>query len=474
VQQLSEGPRRRSDPRLRIAVPARLLLIGMVALAAGNRLEAQLSAPDLEEASEFARRAAGAAVRGPDRVFSEALDADAILSSQVGADAWSGLSERQRQQLRTIVRDRFLTALRAPHGTPGEIVWSAARPGPDSVDVFLGIGLREKTLKTQWRIRGSTSGWRVRDVILVDPGISLARAASKSLGSEPVHRRHRAQQVRAEAAPRAAGLVVIALVAALAAHRLERPRRHLLFMMAAVPALLFVTDGVLAVRRVLGERYAIQEGLPREPWASAEETGRTEERRGRVAEARAAWAKALSAGADPGPIEYEIGLAAKGRGDLSRAEVFFRKALEESVSAPGAARELASIAAAAGRLPEAERYLERYFSLSGPDPDSLSLAAVVKTGLGKSAEALEAIRQARLLVGEGWRATELEARVRARAGDATGTVAALRMLERDHGIDRSALRANPEFLPIATDPIWTTFLNEPPRPAPTAPPSPGR
>ncbi len=99
--------------------------------------------------------------------------------------------------------------------------------------------------------------------------------------------------------------------------------------------------------------------------------------------------------------------------------------------------------------------------MAGPDPDALSLLAVVQTNLGRGSEAIRSIADARALVtGEGWRGEELEAQVRARAGDAAGCVAALRQLESQGELDRSALRSNPEYLPIATDPAWVAFLNE--------------
>jgi hypothetical protein len=121
----------------------------------------------------------------------------------------------------------------------------------------------------------------------------------------------------------------------------------------------------------------------------------------------------------------------------------------------------AGIEAAAGRFAEAEPYLDRYIASAGPDPDSLSLLAVIQTNTGRNDEALATIRRARSLVsGAGWRGEELEAQVHARAGDAAGAVAALRELDRQGLVDRSVLRADPAYLPIASDPAWVAFLNE--------------
>ena len=158
-------------------------------------------------------------------------------------------------------------------------------------------------------------------------------------------------------------------------------------------------------------------------------------------------------------------MGARRHGDLERAKAELERAAGEPEPAPGADKELAAIAAGAGRFPEAESRLARYLSLAGPDPDSLSLLAVVQTNLGNNAGALETVRQARALVGEGWRGELLEAQVRARAGDAAGCVAALRGLETQGVLDRGLLRADPTYLPIATDPAWVAFINEKPKDA---------
>ena len=180
-------------------------------------------------------------------------------------------------------------------------------------------------------------------------------------------------------------------------------------------------------------------------------------------QARDYWAKALAAGGPAGPIEYEIGLAARQHGDVERARAEFERALGEAQPAPGAGRELAFLDVQAGRFADAEPRLTRYIAAAGPDPESLSLLSVVQTNLGKSEDAVASIARARELVGDSWRSDEVEARVRARAGDGAGCVAALRALEgRGTRVDRSVLRADPAYLPIATDPAWVAFLNERP------------
>src|SRR5215472_11203427 len=89
----------------------RFLLTALVFLGGTMPLGAQLDPAELEEASEVARRAAKAAVAGPQRIFVEALDADQILDRRMGLPTWTGLSERQRDQLRSVVREHFLQAL---------------------------------------------------------------------------------------------------------------------------------------------------------------------------------------------------------------------------------------------------------------------------------------------------------------------------------------------------------------------------
>ena len=93
------------------------------------------------------------------------------------------------------------------------------------------------------------------------------------------------------------------------------------------------------------------------------------------------------------------------------------------------------------------------------------MEAVLLTNLGRSAESLRSLQQARALLGDAWRAAELEAQVRARAGDAAGAVAVLRSLDAQGLANRSDLRADPNYLPIATDPVWVAFINEGSAPA---------
>jgi tetratricopeptide (TPR) repeat protein len=447
----------------------RFFLAAAVALIAALPLEAQLSPLDLEEASEVARRAATAALRGQQRILFEALDIDGILERRLGNDVWSRLTRRQRDPLRALVGRTFAAALSPPRSSAGEVAWSSAREdGPDA-QVFLGIRLGDRWLKTRWTLRrAAPGGWRIEDVALGDPGVSLAAESLRPLGAHPVRTRDRRRQAREEAYPRLLGIGTILLVVVLLYRRLPPPKRSLLLLTASAPAFLFAADGILSVRRALAEPYTISAPPAAMPWERWIRLAREAESEG-LATADPLWQRALSAGAADGPIAYERGLAARDRGDLEAAGQFFQAALAAREPAPGASRELAQIALAQGRNAEARLWVDRYLEATGPDPEALSLQAVIQTNLARPQEALASIRKARELVGGGARGSELEARVRARLADAAGTVAALREIEPVAGLDRDALRADPAYLPIANDPAWVAFVNETPV-RPTAPP----
>jgi hypothetical protein len=448
------------SPRYPVAFSLRLVLIGLWMLQSARLLQAQLSAAEAAEAVEFARRAAMAVSTGSPRVFAEALDIEGTLQRGLGAAAWSGLTPRQRDLLRTVVRDQFVDTLAGPRSSGSEIAWSWVEPSASAVNVSLGLRFAEKTLKTRWLVSHVGAGWKITDIVLADPGISLAAAAIRDLGPEPVRRRQPVREAEQVAYPRLIGLAAIGLIVLLFAPRLPAPKRSLLLLTMAAPAILFTIDGVLAVKRTLAERYALRDPGARTIWRESEGLALVAEKEGRVSEAGRQWARALANGAPPGPIEYEMGLAARRRGDRERARQDFTKAIEEREPAPGAARELASLDAEAGHYEEAERNLARCLVLSGPDPELLSLAAVLQTNLGKTSDSLHSLQQARALLGDAWRAAELEAKVRARAGDAAGAVAVLRSLDAQGLTNRAELRTNPSYLTIANDPVWVAFINE--------------
>ncbi len=454
----------RSHP---VPSPARLLLSALLVLTAALPLQAEISPPELEEAAEVARRAAAASLRGQQRVLFEALDIDAILERRIGDGVWAHLTERQREPLRAIVRHVFAAALSSARSVPGEIAWSAARERDRGASIFLGLRFADRFLKTRWALRhAGPGGWRIEDVTLCDPGVSLAARARASLGPHPVRPRDQRLEARQEAYPRLLGLGAIALIVVLSYRRLAPGRRVLLLLTAAAPAVLFLVDGFLAVRRTLAEPYIISENPPAAPWERWVRLARDAEREGDAGKAAPLWEHALGAGAAPAPVAYERGLSARDRADLGAAESEFKTALGAPEPAPGAFRELALLALSHGKSGEAKLLIDRYLDSTGPDPDALSLDAVVETNLGQPQKAVEAIRQARELVGGGTRAAQLEARIHARAADAGGAVAALREIEPTGRLDREALRCDPAYLPIANDPVWVAFLNaEAPSPA---------
>jgi len=464
---------RGSSPLFRRLPHAALALSLALSLGVPALDRADVGPSDVEEASEVARRAAIDLLRSRDaRLFSEALDADGILLRRLGADAWSALTDRQKERLREAVRERFRRTLSQPGPSGGaapsaDIAWTAAQPTGKGVDVFFGLKFDTRVLKTRWIMRHVGGGWRISDVVLVDPAVSIARTAELSVGRRTTPRRTPAEEIWSNLAPRAGAIAVLAVVSVILAIRLPRSKRPLVYWTAFAPAALIAIDGGLAAHRALSEPYQLQAEAPVERWRSFEQLALVAEREGRLDAARELWGRALAAGGPAGPIEYQIGLAALRRGDTVRAQAEFVRSLSERDFAPGAARELGAIQVAAGHFAEAEPLLTRYLDLTGPDPDTLSLIAMVQTNTNRNEEAVENVRRARSLVsGQAWHGEELEAQIHARAGDAAGTVAALRRLEAQGIVDRNALRADPTFLPIATDPAWIAFLNEKARKSP--------
>jgi tetratricopeptide (TPR) repeat protein len=453
---------------------SRLLALGVLVFAAATAARAEFSAAEIEDAADFARRTAMAALRGQHRSFAEVLDADRALARRIGPDVWESLAGRQRERLGAAYREFFQLALGAPRGANVEVGWADASAGATSVDVLLGLKIGLRSLKTRWIVRRIAAGWRISDVVLVDPGISLSTAAVRALGPRPVRRREKSERAAAVALPRLVGILAIASIVFLARRRLPGEKRWLLYATAAAPAILFLVDGVLATARAVEEPFVIPEELTAPPWRQAEQMALQAQREGRLAAARDAWSRAAVAGAPPAQAAYQQGLLARQQGNTAEARSDFERALTGPEPAPGAARELAALAEADGNHAEARIRLETYLKAAGPDPESLSLAAVVEANLGNTAAALARLSQAREMLGEEWKSAELEARVRARAGDGVRAAALLRPLARDGFVDRSALRADPLYLPIATDAAWVAFLNERPTPSPSRTPTPRR
>jgi hypothetical protein len=470
--------------RVQIARAARCAAVLLLLLSAASALAQESAQPPTaastvptapsppavspEEAADFARHAATAALHGQRRTFIEAIDADGILRRLLGPTVWAGLTGRQQEILRTTVRDHFFEALRPAAAAVSEVRWAWVPPGNETtVPVSLGLHYGNATVKTRWILSHTPRGWVIEDVVLLDPGLSLAREAGLLLGPHPVVPRDRGREARARLLPRVLGLLAVVAIVLIFGRRIAPDRRLLLWATAAVPGLLFLIDGGLAARRALMEPYALSETLPAQEWRELEKVAFQKQAEHDVEASRAAWEKAIEAGAPRAPVDYQLGLYARASGDAAQARRDFQQALEEQPPAPGAGKELALMALAEGRNGDARARFANYLEATGPDPDSLASLAVAETNLGNTAAAVAAVESARSLIGESWRRAELEAQIYARAGNAAATVAALRPLEGLGRLDRYALRADPSFLRIATDPAWIAFLSEVPSAAPT-------
>ena len=136
---------------------ARACVLLAVAAAFGARAGLCAQEPatgtQAEEAADFARRAALAALHGPPKVFLESLDADGILRRLLGSPVWSGLTERQRALLRTVAREHFAQALAPVADASAEVAWaSVADSGHGPVFVYLGLRYGPSLLKTRWTV----------------------------------------------------------------------------------------------------------------------------------------------------------------------------------------------------------------------------------------------------------------------------------------------------------------------------------
>lgn len=438
----------------------RALLFPAVLLAAATAFSSELTAPDLENAAESARTAAEALLRGHRDGFLAALGADGIAARYLTRDVWLGLSPRQRERLRLVIREHFFETLEPAPGSSTGIAWSSARPEGDGVSVLLGLRYPTGVLKTRWTLAQSGAGWTIQDIVLADPGISVADESMRSLGPNAVRRRDVARETRSILLPRLLGLAAIVVIVLLVRRRLSPSGRQILLLTAAAPAILFVVDGFLAVQRVRAEPYLLPEVLPPAPWRVAEREAVRAQRQGRVEDAKRAWERAVAAGAPPAPALFQIGLVLKSAGRTPEARAAFEGALTGPRPAPGAGKELGLLALAQGNSAEARERLGRYVATVGPDPDSLSALAVAEANLGESGSAVKSVDAARDLGADRWEGVTLQARLYAKAGDARRTVEALRSLETKEKLDRESLRSDPAYLGIATDPVWIAFLGE--------------
>jgi tetratricopeptide (TPR) repeat protein len=368
-----------------------------------------------------------------------------------------------------MIRDHFADALAPTRRISADVAWSSARAERDTVLLFLGLRYPAGSLKTRWSLARTGSGWKVQDIVLSDPGISLAAETGRSFGANTVRRRNGAREARTAALPRVLGIAAILAIVLFLGRSLAPAGRKILLATAVAPAILFAVDGFFAVRRALSEPYAVPEVILPPPWRTAERQALAAQRDGRLEDARREWQRAVTAGAPPAPADYQVGLALRAAGRPTEAKEAFARAVSRSPSAPGAWKELGLIALGEGDSAEAQRRLRRYLEETGPDPDAFSALAVAEANLGEKSDAVISIEQARTLLAERWKGVRLQSQVYARAGDARKTVEALRPLESEGRLDREALRSDPAYLPIATDPVWVAFLSETPAARPTPP-----
>ncbi|HMA19136.1 MAG TPA: tetratricopeptide repeat protein, partial [Thermoanaerobaculia bacterium] len=350
---VAAGRAPRADRRLTPSTRLAFVCCAAAIIASAVALFAELSTAQIEEASEVGRRAAVILLPGERRSFGNAIATDAIAAKFFGEDVWGRLSGRQRELVRTIIVERFQSALIPPVGAPAEIAWSSARPEGETVQLFLGLKYPAGVLKTRWSLARFASGWKVQDVLLSDPGISLATEAARTFGRDGIRRRDPGREARAAALPRALGILAILAIVLVFARRLAPPTRKILVWTALAPAALFAVDGVLVIRRVLSEPYRIPEVLSPAPWSVAERQAIVAQREGNLDAARRHWQVAVAAGAPAAAADYQIGVALAAAGRRDEAKAAFLRALSRSPSAPGAAKELGLIALAEGRSEEA-------------------------------------------------------------------------------------------------------------------------
>ena len=337
---------------------------------------------------------------------------------------------------------------------------AADAAGPTAVD--LGLRYGDRVLKTRWFVRRGPRGWAVEDVVLSDPGLSLAGEVGRQLGSEPVRRRDRASDARSRAWPRLAGVLALGAIVLVFRRRLPPERRWLLWLAAAVPAALFAVDAALAIRRTFVEPLALSDP-PAQPWRPFEQAAIEAQRVGRLAGGPRPHGRRRSRPGRRARRWITRWASPRGPAEILSPPGAISSALSPKIlprreppkSSPG-------WLSPRGAMPRRAPLLERYLREAGPDPETLATLAVVQANAGEGEAAVRTIREARALLPEGWRRAELEAQIYARAGDAAATVAALRPLQAEGRLDREALRADPAYVPIAVDPVWVGFLAEEP------------
>jgi tetratricopeptide (TPR) repeat protein len=444
--------------RIPLALFAAALSCAAMPLAAE---ESTLSPPHLEEAASVARSAAAALAANRPGVFEESLDRDALLRRAVG-DTATLLTEDQRRRVQLALRHSISRALRPPPGSAWNVQLLSIRTDRGEAVIALLIGGSDGHLKTEWRMRPRHDEWRTQDVWLSDSARSLAEESVEALGPPPIAaKRERKANVQRAFSPRAAGLAAVVVLVAIFQRHVRRRQRWVLFLVAAVPALLFVLDGALAISRIWAEPVTLRlSGDSSRMLATARFQDAVGKRN--LPRARVAADRAVSAGARPQPLALALGRLAEGENQPAVARQQYEAALRAPRPAPGAWAGLARLNAAAGDHEGAAQQWERYLAAVPPDAGSLSLLAISLGRLQKFPEARAAVARAIDLDPAEPALDGLAARLAGAAGDATGTIESLREEERQRPIDRGALAQDPNFVPIAQDLAWKAFLAEKP------------
>ena len=423
-----------------------------------------LSAPQIEEASAAARRAAGALARQNERGLEKTFDEESLVAEAVGPSIAARLTARQRRA----VGDRMLDWIAGPF-TAKPAPPQAQTPffvdvRPDGADALVSLLVPVSTgyLKTTWRMRAVGGDWLAEDVILPDLARSLRAEAIETLGRPPIAViRNRSAEARRLAVPRVIGIAGVIVVAFFFARRMRPKERLVLFVAALAPAVLFAADGYLAIARAWSEpiQLRLADGAP---WQHALRLFQAAIRAGNRPRSRAAAAEAISLGAAPEPFHLVLGSLAEAHGDTSEAAAEYRRALAPPRPAPGAWAGLARLAVAAGRDDESVASWGNYFALVPPDLNSLFWLAVAQGHRHDFAAAQETIARALALDPSAAQMYELSARLYGAAGDASGAIARLREQQNLAPIDRKAIAADGNFAPIAENEAWKKFLDEKP------------
>jgi tetratricopeptide (TPR) repeat protein len=441
-----------------------LFVLAGAAAAAHAGADAPLSAPEIEEASAAARRAAGALARQAEPALEKSFDERALVTAAVGAPMTARLTPRQRRA----IGDRMLEWFSAPFsGNPAPSkppLFLDLRPEGGDALVSLLVPVTTGYLKTTWRVRPAGSEWLVEDVLLPDLGRSLRDEAVESLGPPPVAApRDRTRESRRLAVPRVVGILAVVVAALVFVRRVRPKERIALLVAAAAPIALFAADGYLAITRVWKEPIALRlsEGAP---WQHSVHLFQLAIRNGNRDRARAAAAEAISRGAAPQPLHLVLGGLAEQKAEPREAAIEYTRALVPPRPAPGGWAGLARLAVAAGRDDDSIAAWQKYFELVPADPNALFWLAVAQGHRHDFGAAQATLARAIDLDPSAAELYGLSARLYGAAGDAPAAIARLRAQQNLAPLDRRTIAADGNFVPIAESPEWKAFLEEePPR-----------